>query len=51
MSKKGHKTKTTNEKPVSLHRVDFETALQGLLTVKPPKERSNKSNKNRKNDK
>jgi hypothetical protein len=37
--------KTTNEKPVSLHPVDFDDALRALLITPPPKEPENKKPK------
>lgn len=36
--KKKQKSKTTNEKPVSIHPLEFEEALKALLKTPTPKE-------------
>lgn len=40
--KKDQKTKTTSEKPVSLHPLEFKEALKVLLKTPPPKEEKQK---------
>lgn len=40
------KEKITNEKPVSLHPLTLEEALEALLRTKPPKEKKKKPKEN-----
>jgi len=47
-SKESDLAKRTNEKPVSLHPVDFDDALRALLTTPPPKEQEAKKSKRKK---